>query len=50
MTVDQVVEATGFSLVVPADEPETRAPTDDELRLLREVLDPDGLRDGELGS
>jgi len=50
VTVDQVVEATGFSLVVPADEPETRAPTDDELRLLREVLDPDGLRDGELGS
>jgi acyl CoA:acetate/3-ketoacid CoA transferase beta subunit len=50
VTVDQVVEATGFSLVVPADEPETRAPTDEELRLLREVLDPDGLRDGELGS
>ena len=50
VTVDQVVEATGFSLVVPADEPETRAPTDDELRLLREVLDPHGLRDGELGS
>jgi acyl CoA:acetate/3-ketoacid CoA transferase beta subunit len=50
VTVDQVVEATGFSLVVPADEPETRAPTDDELRLLREVLDPEGLRDGELGA
>jgi acyl CoA:acetate/3-ketoacid CoA transferase beta subunit len=50
VTVDQVVEATGFSLVVPADEPETRAPTDEELRLLREVLDPEGLRDGELGS
>ena len=39
-----------LSLVVPADEPETRAPTDEELRLLREVLDPEGMRDGELGS
>lgn len=46
--VDEVVEATGFVLVVPDDVPETRAPTDEDLRLLRDVLDPDGLRAAEL--
>jgi acyl CoA:acetate/3-ketoacid CoA transferase beta subunit len=48
VTVDQVVEATGFSLVVPDDASESRAPTDEEMRLLREVLDPDGLREAEV--
>ena len=48
--VDDVVAATGFDLVVPDDVPETRAPTDDDLRLLREVLDPDGLRDAEVSA
>jgi acyl CoA:acetate/3-ketoacid CoA transferase beta subunit len=49
-TVDAVREATGFELVVPDDVPETRAPTDDDLRLLREVLDPHGLRDAEVSA
>jgi acyl CoA:acetate/3-ketoacid CoA transferase beta subunit len=44
VTVDEVVEATGFSLVVPADVEETRLPTPDELRLLDEVIDPAGTR------
>ena len=35
------VELTGFPLVVPDDVPESRLPTDEELRLIREVLDPD---------
>jgi acyl CoA:acetate/3-ketoacid CoA transferase beta subunit len=48
VTVDQVVEATGFELSIPPDVPDTRAPTDDELRLIREVLDPNGLRDAEV--
>ena len=48
VTVDEVVEATGFELVVAGDVPETRAPTDEELRLIREVLDPHGLRDQEV--
>jgi acyl CoA:acetate/3-ketoacid CoA transferase beta subunit len=42
-TVDEVVENTGFELAVDGDVPETRAPSDEELRLIREVLDPDGL-------
>jgi hypothetical protein len=50
VTVDDVQAATGFPLVIPADVPETRAPTDEELRLVRELLDPSGLRDGELAS
>ena len=39
VAVDEVVAATGFELVVPADVPESRLPTADELAILRE-LDP----------
>jgi hypothetical protein len=48
VTVDEVVEATGFALVIPDDVPETRDPTPEELELLRTVLDPRGLRDREV--
>ncbi len=48
VTVDEVVEATGFELVIPDDVPESRVPNDDELRLLYEVVDPDDLRGGEV--
>ena len=44
VSVDEVVEATGFALDVPADVPQTREPTDTELMIIREVLDPKGLR------
>ncbi|MDM4719383.1 CoA-transferase [Micromonospora sp. WMMA1363] len=47
--VDEVVAATGFPLHIPDDPPETRTPTDAELRLIRDRLDPAGLRDRELG-
>lgn len=47
--VDDVVSSTGFPLVVPDDVPETRLPTADELRLLREVIDPSSLGQKELG-
>jgi acyl CoA:acetate/3-ketoacid CoA transferase beta subunit len=43
VNVDQVVESTGFALVVEGDVPETRPPSDEELRILREVLDPLGV-------
>lgn len=45
VTVDEVVAATGFDLEVPAAVPETPPPDARQLRLLREVLDPDGRRD-----
>jgi acyl CoA:acetate/3-ketoacid CoA transferase beta subunit len=48
VTVDDVVGATGFDLVVPDDVPETRVPTAEELRLIREVLDPQLLRESEV--
>jgi acyl CoA:acetate/3-ketoacid CoA transferase beta subunit len=48
VTVDQVTEATGFPLVVPDDLEATRLPTDEELGLVREVLDPTGLRRSEV--
>ncbi|MGS0562569.1 CoA-transferase subunit beta [Microbacterium aurugineum] len=48
VTLDQVTAATGFPVHIPADVPETRLPTDEELRLVRERLDPRGLRDREV--
>jgi acyl CoA:acetate/3-ketoacid CoA transferase beta subunit len=48
VSVEDVVAATGFDLVVPDDVGETRLPTDDELTLIRDVIDPAGLRQKEL--
>jgi acyl CoA:acetate/3-ketoacid CoA transferase beta subunit len=48
VTVDEVVAATGFELVVPYDVPTSRQPTDDELHLLRTVIDPDDTRGTEV--
>lgn len=48
VSVDEIVEATGFPLVVDDSVQETRLPTDEELRLIREVLDPDDLRGAEV--
>ncbi|MEU1328986.1 CoA-transferase [Streptomyces sp. NPDC005865] len=48
VTLDQVREATGFALAVPDDVLYTREPTAEELRLIREVVDPRGLRDREV--
>jgi len=49
VTVAQVQEATGFDLHVD-DVVESRLPTDEELRLIREVLDPKNLREKEVPS
>lgn len=48
VTVEDVVAATGFEPAVAGDVPPTRTPTDEELRLLREFLDPKALRDREV--
>lgn len=48
VTVEEVVEATGFELVIPDEVPESRLPTDEELRLIREEIDPKGLRATEV--
>jgi hypothetical protein len=48
VTVDEVVAATGFELVVPDNVPESRTPSDEELKLIREVIDPKGLREKEV--
>ncbi|CAB4727505.1 unannotated protein [freshwater metagenome] len=44
VTVDDVRAATGFDLEVAADVTETRLPTLEELIIIREVLDPKGMR------
>lgn len=48
VTVDEVVAATGFELDLPDRVPETRAPTAEELLLIRDVLDPHDLRSEEV--
>jgi acyl CoA:acetate/3-ketoacid CoA transferase beta subunit len=48
VTVDDVVAATGFDLVVDGDVGESRLPTDDELRWIRDVIDPNGLGEEEV--
>ncbi len=48
VTVDEIVAATGFELVIPTDVPFSRLPTPDEVRLLSEVIDPAGTRFGEV--
>ena len=48
VTLDEVRAATGFELAVADDVSETRAPSGEELRLIREVLDPAGLREREV--
>jgi acyl CoA:acetate/3-ketoacid CoA transferase beta subunit len=48
VTVDEVVAATGFELAVGTDLEESRLPTDQELRLIREVLDSDDTRSTEV--
>ena len=45
ITAEQVIESTGFTLAAPAgDVPVTAEPTDEELRILREEVDPTGAR------
>ncbi|GGV04265.1 CoA-transferase subunit beta [Streptomyces spectabilis] len=48
VTAAEIRAATSFALPVPADPPPTREPTAAELRLIRDVLDPTGLREGEV--
>ena len=50
VTVDEIVAATAFALVIPDDVAETRLPTPEELDLMRTVLDPEALRDREVRS
>jgi acyl CoA:acetate/3-ketoacid CoA transferase beta subunit len=47
VSVEQIVDATTFDLAIDGDVPETRQPTDEELRLIREVIDPKGARKAE---
>lgn len=48
VSVDDVREASGCAIHADADVPETRLPTDAELQLIREVIDPRTLRDREV--
>jgi hypothetical protein len=47
VTVPEVQEATGFELLVADDVTATEAPTAEQVRLIREEIDPDGARKAE---
>jgi glutaconate CoA-transferase subunit B len=47
VTNEQVQEATGFELMIPDDVPETAVPTEEQIRLIRDEIDPDGMRKRE---
>jgi glutaconate CoA-transferase subunit B len=47
VTVEQVQEATGFELLVADDVTETEPPSAEQVRLIREEIDPDGTRKAE---
>jgi acyl CoA:acetate/3-ketoacid CoA transferase beta subunit len=44
VSVDEVIKATGFDLVIPGDVPVSREPAAEELSLIRDVIDPHGAR------
>ncbi|WP_040833111.1 CoA-transferase subunit beta [Nocardia brevicatena] len=48
VTAEEVAENTGFEIAGLGDTVETRLPTDEELRLIREVLDPKKVREKEV--
>lgn len=48
VSADDVREATSFEVHGLDEAEETRVPTDDELRLIREVIDPKSSRDSEI--
>lgn len=50
VTVERIREATGFELAVADEVPYTREPTAEELRLIREVLDPADTRAREVAA
>ena len=41
--LEDVVENTGFPLLIPKEVPLTPLPSEEELRLLREEIDPKGV-------
>lgn len=48
VSVDEAVQSTGFELEMAPQITESRLPTEEELRLIREVIDPGGLRRTEI--
>jgi hypothetical protein len=51
VTADEVLAATGFELLLPEGKvPLTRSPTEEQVRLIRESIDPDCMRSRGLRS
>ena len=50
VTAEDIQDSTGFELLMEeTGVPETAVPTVEQVRLIREVIDPDGMRFREFG-
>jgi hypothetical protein len=47
VSTEHIVDSTTFELSIDGDVPETRLPSAEELRIVREVIDPKGARKAE---
>jgi hypothetical protein len=41
---EEIQEKTGFELIIPKDVPTTEPPTKEQIRVIREEIDPLGIR------
>jgi len=48
VSVGEVIENTSFELAIPPDVPQTRLPNEQELHLIRDVIDPQAYREQEI--
>jgi len=48
-SLQEIIDNTGFELIVPDQVPTTQRPTDEEMHLLRTEIDPSGVLRGEAG-
>ena len=50
VSADEVAANTSFEIAELAEAGETRLPTEEELRIIRTILDPKGFRDREVAA
>jgi glutaconate CoA-transferase subunit B len=43
ISIEQVVQSTGFDLIIPDNVPQTEVPSKEQIKLIRNRIDPDGM-------
>ena len=47
VSIEEIISSTSFELIIPQEISETRSPSDKELKIIREKIDPNNLRKAE---